>query len=373
MGQESAYRDLDRSFLSVFMQAMLRRPLIVVLIFMAVTIAFGWRIPHLSFRTSVYDMVIKSLPETSRYDTFKEVFGSDEIIRVVIRTEDIFTPQNFSVVAQMSDAIAKLPGVKRVISLPMIKKAVEMSGKWELQKFKEIIQPVSLFKKNLISDDQKTTILTVELTVDADTDRVIGDIQAQIDNTPKTAAAYQIGMPLVSQAMARYTENDFKRLPPLTLLLVAVLLWFIFRNISVIIVVLTTVVSALIWTIGLMGWLQIPLSMMTMVVPVFLIAVGTAYCMHVISTYLTCIQHASSRHQAVLESYQKIILPTTLTVLTTAIGLTSLLVNRMPAIHESQHFRRPLCCCPNQDCEAFSVQMVAIDSINFSISSCGST
>jgi predicted RND superfamily exporter protein len=334
MEQERAYKDLDRSFLSVFMGAMLRRPLIVVLIFMVITMVFGWRIPKISFRTSTYDMVVDSLPETARYNTFKEVFGSDEIIRLVIRTEGIFTPRNFHVVEEMSDAIVKLPGVKRVISLPVIKKAVEMSGKWELQKFKEIIQPVSLFKKNLISDDQKTTILTVVLNFDADKERVIRDIQAQIDNTPKSVAAYQIGMPLVSQAMARYTENDFKRLPPLTLLLVAVLLWFIFRNISVIIVVLATVVSALTWTIGLMGWLQVPLSMMTMVVPVFLIAVGTAYCMHVISTYLACIQHASSRHQAVLESYQRIFLPTILTVLTTAIGLTSLLVNRIPAIHE---------------------------------------
>jgi predicted RND superfamily exporter protein len=334
MEQERAYKDLDRSFLSVFMGAMLRRPLIVVLIFMVITMVFGWRIPKISFRTSTYDMVVDSLPETARYNTFKEVFGSDEIIRLVIRTEGIFTPRNFHVVEEMSDAIVQLPGVKRVISLPVIKKAVEMSGKWELQKFKEIIQPVSLFKKNLISDDQKTTILTVVLNFDADKERVIRDIQAQIDNMPKSVAAYQIGMPLVSQAMARYTENDFKRLPPLTLLLVAVLLWFIFRNISVIIVVLTTVVSALTWTIGLMGWLQVPLSMMTMVVPVFLIAVGTAYCMHVISTYLACIQHASSRHQAVLESYQRIFLPTILTVLTTAIGLTSLLVNRIPAIHE---------------------------------------
>jgi predicted RND superfamily exporter protein len=334
MEQKRAYKNLDRSFLSVFMGAMLKRPLIVVLIFMAITVVFGWRIPQISFRTSIYDMIVDGLPETVRYNRFKEVFGSDEIIRLVIRTTGIFTPQNFRIVEEMSDAIVKLPGVKRVISLPAIKNAVEISGNRELQKFREIIQPASLFKRNLISEDQKKTILTVVLTVDADKERVIRDIQAQIDNTPKPVAAYQIGMPLVSQAMVRYTENDFKRLPPLTLLLVAVLLWFIFRNISVIIVVLGTVVAALIWTIGLMGWLQIPLSMMTMVVPVFLIAVGTAYCMHVISTYLTCIQHASSRHQAVLESYQKIILPTTLTVLTTAIGLTSLLVNRMPAIHE---------------------------------------
>ncbi|MBW2611937.1 MAG: MMPL family transporter [Deltaproteobacteria bacterium] len=316
------------------MGRMLKQPLLVVLIFIAITIIFGWRIPQISFRTSIYDMVVDSLPATARYNTFKEVFGSDEIIRVVIRTDGIFTPKNFSVVEEVSGAIEQIPGVKRVISLPVIKKAIEMSRKWDLQKFREMIQPVTLFKKNLISEDQKSTILTVILTVDADKERVIHDIQYQIDNTPKSVTAYQIGMPLVSQAMARYTENDFKRLPPITLLLVAVLLWVIFRNIPVIIVVLGTVVSALIWTMGLMGWLQIPLSMMTMVVPVFLIAVGTAYCMHVISTYLTCSRNSSSRLQAVLESYQRVFLPTILTVLTTAIGLTSLLVNRIPAIHE---------------------------------------
>lgn len=334
MAQESTNTDLSRNLHSVFIGGMLKQPLLVVLIFIVITIVFGLRIPQISFRTSIYDMVVDSLPETARYHTFKEVFGSDEIIRLVIRTDGIFTPQNYSVVEEISGAVQQIPGVKRVISLPVIKKAVEMSGKLDLQKFREMIQPVTLFIKNLISDDQKTTILTVVLTVDADKERVIRDIQAQIDNTPKPVTAYQIGMPLVSQAMARYTENDFKRLPPITLLLVAVLLWVIFRNISVTIIVLGTVISALIWTIGLMGWLQIPLSMMTMVVPVFLIAVGTAYCMHVISTYLVCSQHASSRRQAVLESYQRIFLPTILTVLTTAIGLTSLLVNRIPAIHE---------------------------------------
>ncbi|MBW2678115.1 MAG: hypothetical protein JRD49_11175, partial [Deltaproteobacteria bacterium] len=75
---------------------MLKQPLLVVLIFIAITIIFGWRIPQISFRTSIYDMVVDSLPATARYNTFKEVFGSDEIIRVVIRTDGIFTPKNFS-------------------------------------------------------------------------------------------------------------------------------------------------------------------------------------------------------------------------------------------------------------------------------------
>ena len=109
-----------------------------------------------------------------------------------------------------------------------------------------MIQPVGLFKKNLISDDQKTTIITVVLTVNADKKKVIHNIQTLIDNNSKPLEAYQIGMPLVSQAMARYTENDFKRLPLITLLLVAALVWIIFRNVWITIVVLGTVVSGLV-------------------------------------------------------------------------------------------------------------------------------
>lgn len=334
MVQQYAYSDLSRNFRSVFIGWMLKRPQLVVLIFIVITIVFGWRIPQIYFRTSIYDMIVDNLPETARYNTFKEIFGSDEIIRLVIRTNGIFTTQNYSVLEELSAAVQKIPGVRRVLSLPAIKNSVEMSGHWDLKKFRERMQPVALFKRNLISDDQNTTTFTIVLAIDADKESVIRDIQALIDNLDRPIKAYQIGMPLVSQAMARYTENDFIRLPPITLLLVTVLLWVIFRNISVTIVVLGTVVSALIWTIGLMGWLQIPLSMMTMVVPVFLIAVGTAYCMHIVSAYLICSQHASTRRQAVLESYNRIFLPTVLTVFTTAIGLTSLLVNRILAIHE---------------------------------------
>ena len=140
MKYKSAYTDLNRNYLSLFMGGMLRRPLLVIMIFIAITIVFGWRIPHISFRTSIYDMVVVSLPETTRYKTFKEVFGSDEIIRLVIRTDGIFTPNNFSTVVKVSDAIQKIPGIKRVISLPEIKKAVEMSGNWDLKKFREMIR-----------------------------------------------------------------------------------------------------------------------------------------------------------------------------------------------------------------------------------------
>ena len=126
MQQKSAPTNLDRRLFSIFLNRLLSKPLLVLLIFAAVTALFAWRVPRITFRTSIYDMVVDSLPETSRYNTFREVFGSDEIIRIVIRTDGIFTPQNFGAVEGMSHTVEKLPGVRRVISLPVIKKAVEM-------------------------------------------------------------------------------------------------------------------------------------------------------------------------------------------------------------------------------------------------------
>ena len=106
----------------------LSRPLVVICIIAAITLFFGWRLPDLAFKTSIYDLQIEDLPETVQYDSFKKIFGSDEIIRVVIKSENAFDPVTFRKVEQLAEAAAGIEGVRRVISLPGVKKAVDVSG-----------------------------------------------------------------------------------------------------------------------------------------------------------------------------------------------------------------------------------------------------
>ena len=61
MQKKSSYTDLNRSFLSFFIGALLKKPLIVILLFIVVTLCFGWRIPNISFRTSI----LSHFPSTS--------------------------------------------------------------------------------------------------------------------------------------------------------------------------------------------------------------------------------------------------------------------------------------------------------------------
>ena len=316
------------------LQAIVHRPQWIILAVAVVSLFFAWHVPKLSIRTSIYDLVIEDLPETARYNDFKKIFGSDEIIRVVVKAENVFDPATFSKIEQLVGTASEIEGVRRVISLPGIKKDVEAGSTWDLDKFAAMVTPVAVFNKNLISEDHKATVMTLVLEDTSDRTKVIQDVNKMIDGADKDLSLYQIGMPLVSEALANFTKKDFFHLPPITFLIITVILFFLFRNLACLLLPLTCVTLALVWTFGLMALTNTPLSMMTMIVPVFLIAVGTAYCLHIGSEYLEVSQEAESRAEASFLTFSTISFPTVLAVVTTAIGLGSLLINRIVAIRE---------------------------------------
>jgi predicted RND superfamily exporter protein len=312
----------------------LRRPLVVIAIVLAITLFFAWQIRNLSFKTSIYDLQIEDLPETIRYEDFKKLFGSDEIIRVVVKGGNVFDALTFRKIEQLAEKAAQIDGVRRVISLPGIKKAVDVTGNWSMEKFYAVVSGADLFQNNLFSPDGKTTALTLVLKNEASPDDVIQRVRNLIAGTSRDLTLYQIGMPLVSEALAKFSEKDFSRLPPITLLLIAIILFCLFRKLRYILIPLTCVGLALIWTFGFMALLRIPLSMLTMIVPVFLIAVGTAYCLHIVSEYIACSKQADSPVEVTFLTFSNIAFPTFLAVLTTIIALGSLLVNRIAMIQE---------------------------------------
>ena len=317
-----------------YLQRIVRRPAVVVFLTLAITIIFATQVPRLSFKTSIYDLEIENLPETVRYDAFKKLFGSDEIIRIVVTADDVFDPFTFVKISELANSLTKIDGVRRVISLPGIKQAVDLSGNWSLEKFFTVIFPVQLFKKYLLASERKTTALTLVLDDKVDQEAVIRSVEQVLAAAPEDISLYQVGMPLVSQALMKFTAKDFFRLPPITFILIAAVLFFLFRKIRFVLIPLGCVTLALIWTFGLMALIRVPLSMLTMIVPVFLIAVGTAYCLHIITEYSASLQHSESPKAACLSTFSNIYFPTFLAVLTTIVGLGSLLINRIPAIRE---------------------------------------
>ena len=323
-----------RSYLNIITQ----RSMWVLLFVAVITAAFGWHLPKLSFKTTVYDLVIETLPEAGHYRDFQELFGSDEIIRMVIRAENILDPPTFAKVTTLSEGARQIPGVRRVISLPEVKRSVDPRSEWTMDKFAGILTPVDLFQRNLISKDHQTTIITLVLTPDADRDGIISAARHLIGKSGKDLRLYQIGFPLVSEALARYTQQDFFNLTPVTMCIIAILLLVLFRSIYCLVLPLACVSLSAVWTFGFMAFQGVAVSMLTIIVPVFLIAVGTAYCLHICSEYITQAREAPGPQAASRATFERMTFPVTLAVLTTILGIGSLVTNRITAIQEFAGF-----------------------------------
>jgi predicted RND superfamily exporter protein len=309
-------------------------PFQIIAVMILITFLFGWRLPKLRFQTSIYDLAIKDLSESMAYQKFKEEFGTEEIILVVVKSKNTFDPEIFQKAGGLSQELSGIQGIRRVISLPSIKKDMDITDKWSLPDFERIIVPIDLFHKNLISADKMTTIISLILEDKEEKDQIIRSVEKIIERENGELSLYQIGMPLVSKALADYTEKDFLTLPPITFLVMALVLLCLFHSLRGVLIPAGSVLVALIWTFGLMAWTETPLSMLTMIVPVFVIAVGTAYCLYVFAEYLESAKRSSSAGEAARACFSRVGFPTTLAVMTTLIGLGSLLLNKISGIRE---------------------------------------
>ena len=137
-------REMNRNRLHQFLrslnpvdcvQTVLQHRRLALVVIAALTLLFAAFIPRLAFKTSIHDLIIEDLPENGQYESFKAVFGSEEIIRLVVKCNDIFYPLNFQKIAGLEAAGKKIEGVQRVIGLPGIKDAVDLSGNWPMEKF----------------------------------------------------------------------------------------------------------------------------------------------------------------------------------------------------------------------------------------------
>jgi uncharacterized protein len=324
----------ERTLFTSWLRRIVYHPVYVFFFITLITLLFAVRIPSLKLATRIYDLTIQDLPETQIYNQFRKVFGCEEIIMVVARTDGAFKPTTFSKIEELAVELSKIGGIKQVISLPGIKKSMDITGKWNLADFEQVVGFVSLFQKNLISSDKQTTAITLVLEDVEDKGKVTESVQKLIDAYQEGLSLYQVGMPTVSSALAQFTEQDFITLPIVTFLLIALILLLFYRNLRGVLIPIGTVLIALIWTFGLLAWTGTPLSILIMIVPVFLIAVGTAYCMYIFPQYYASLKQSAIPREAAVTCFSRLGFPTVLVVLTTIIGLGSLLVNRMVGVRE---------------------------------------
>jgi len=131
--------------------------------------------------------------------------------------------------------------------------------------------------------------------------------------------------------------EDVKYLIPFIILILFLALFLFFRKILPVILIMLTVSISTIWSVGLMAMLGIKMTLVSTVIPVLLLAVGSAYGIHILSHYYDYLSEEENpdlkrKQELVYKTVESMGKPVFLAGLTTVAGFGSLATSKIVPI-----------------------------------------
>ena len=340
-----------------------KHPRVILGIILGITLFFALQLPRIRFDNNNFRFIPESDPARIADAEMAKIFGDSVPLLIGIQRHysTIIDYKFLEKMQELDKQLLALPLVKSVVSLTTtthIEAAGDsiVSGKLvpehlagspeELNTITERLRSLDTYNRSLVSDDLKATQTIIFLNVKQEESgspetiavcRKVMSIAEEWDFPD--SVAYVTGAPVFSEIVNEATSHDLMFLVPIVVIVVAGVLFFSFRRFTGVFLPLLTVIISCIWAIGAMALLQIPLTILSTVLPVILIAVGSAYGIHVINHYFDEVTQSKEisreTHSAqIVEAMSRVIPPVFLAALTTFAGFVSFCFTSVVPIFE---------------------------------------
>ncbi len=335
----------------------------VILFILFVTLFALTGMQRLKIDTGIDTLIPANDPGRQVYQKVMGEFGTDNKTIIYIKDNNLWTTDKLARLEQLHLAIEKIEGVIRVdglfslhtihgvdgkiISRPVLRSAPKTEEEALSAKRSALANP--LYIGNFFSDDGNVSAMMVSVD-DADDRNDFSQIvyQAFQDQLELYQSDFeyitQVGSPRISAELKQSLSEDFMLLAPLSIFILVVSILLFMRSWLSALVPLVTSVITIIWTFGLLGWLGIPLNILSAMIPSLIIVIGSTEDTHLMSAFFRGLDEnegdenedlGSSKKQALQYMAKHIGLPLVLTVLTTTLGFASNLFSNIALI---QHF-----------------------------------
>ena len=345
------------------MEKLFRHPKWIVAIIAAITVFFALQIPRVQLDNNNFRFVPDKDPERIALKRVDEAFGSQIVILVGLerRHGSVLEADFLEKLREFDQKVANIPIVDSTTSIVstdyltgegdaiVAQDLVPESFKGtdaEIAELKDKLLSWDLYSRALVSEDFSGTQMIVFLDIppeDAGKPDVVAVHKAikryASDTGFLDTNVFITGMPVFSSVVNDATKADLIVLVPLVIIVVVFVLFMSFRQLSGVLLPLLTVLVSVIWAIGAMPLFGIRLSILSTVLPVILVAVGSAYGIHVVSHYYDEIAGTKNlsddEHRAiVLAVLKRIGKPVLLAALTTFAGFASFCFTQVIPIFE---------------------------------------
>ncbi len=301
------------------------------------TLFFGFQITKLHINADIMSSLPDDDPTAKLYKDIGTEFGGNDMGMIVLETDDVYNTEVLERIRTITDSVRYTRGVSTVTSLTNILDI--KSSEWgieigklvdeydlpttpqQLDSLKTYVYSKEMYKGAVVSDDGTATAIMFTLLPDADNQKVAREIKSKIENLHVPEKLYFGGLPMMMNDINDLIVSDIVWLIPIVFLVIAIILFLSFKSVRGIVLPLLTAGISVVWTLGLMSVTGYELTIISNIIPVVLLAVGSAYTIHVLNS----INHIylQDRKQALMQAMVYITIPVLLAAVTTSIGFVS--------------------------------------------------
>ncbi len=326
---------------------------VTVLILLIITGSLATYIPDLKIQVSAQGLVDKDDPSYQFHQRIVENYGAADSIAILIQDDDLFQPERLADIKQLYDALVALPFISGGDSLFTIDDVKNIDGDIRftpyLAEIPETVEQAEAIKqsallnpfvvRNLLSEDGRTMALNLHL--DNEQSEALGDeamtlaVDAQLDKHSNIASkVFAIGLPYILGGLSEQIAVDQQTILPLSLLALLVVLLITMRRVSAMLMPFLTAGMSIIWTLALLVMLDVPINIMTSIVPALLVIIGSTEDIHLLSAWYRAREQGSSGYDAVDVMGRTTGLAVVLTFVTTYLGFLSIALNDVSLLKE---------------------------------------
>jgi len=282
-------------------------------------------------------------------DQAEEWFGiNDGIIVAIENKKGVFNTATLDTLKQFTKRLQKMDEIEKAdvtslytadniigtedgMDVKAFYKRVPKSEE-KLNKLKQNVENNEMTFGRLVSYDETVTVIIAEIKDDVFTQEFYEEILS-------LAASYETedikihvaGRPIVEGTMALLGPADMKKMVPIVLLVITLVLFFMLRSVKSTLLTMAVVFFSTLWVFGLMAAVNIPIYAVSTMIPVMLIAIGVADGIHLYSHLHLFLRKNpnATKKEATVDMIQNMWKPVVMTSITTATGFVSLLTSQV--------------------------------------------
>ncbi|MCU7935369.1 MAG: MMPL family transporter [Candidatus Thiodiazotropha sp. (ex Dulcina madagascariensis)] len=341
-----------------FFRFVLKHKALVILLAVALSLLMGSGVKQLQFSNDYRMFFSEDNPQLQAFEQLQNTYTKNDNVLFVIEPEDgkVFTRETLAAISALTKEAWQIPYSLRVDSITNFQhtyaqgddlvvedlvldpESLTEETLWEKQR---IATSDPLLVNRLISPSAHTAGVNVTVQLPGKSLTEVPEVakaaMAMADRIEQTYPHINIhltGMVIMNHAFPTASQDDMKTLYPLMFAAVILVLVLMLRSIPGTLSTLIIIILMIIATMGLTGWLGIKLSPPTTTVPIVIMTLAIADCVHILVNFLHGMRDGESKHQAMMESLRINLQPIFLTTLTTAIGFLSLNFSEAPPFRD---------------------------------------